>query len=165
MADQSGYWFNAKTGKYWKITEHLTSLSNKGFLEASGLSTLAQEAVRKELAAPESPEKRANVLKSAMAGGLIRVRAHRFDVSFEYTIKSKDALWGIYEFMQNTKLYQLVDNMRISNARANDTVDITWKEFKDALEGDKKIIRDSLKRIFPKGIVKFKDLLDEFSKF
>lgn len=104
-----GYWLNSCTGEYRAVVDHALDLQMRGWSERHGF-------VREDL------------LLAAMEEGFIRVRQHRFFVTFEYTVPSVKACESIVAFMNETRLYQRADRLRFNNLRTGRTVEASWKE-------------------------------------
>ena len=148
-----GYWLNSKTGKYFEIHEHAQWLLDlKNFKKIGLPAELFQKIKSKDF-----DKDRLEILFAAMNAGLIRIRSHGNYIAFEFTIKSKDAIESIHEFLLAEELAGPYSDLTINNLRTGETIMLKYNEFLEMMEEDiRKILRRAKKskNSYSDGIIK-----------
>ena len=133
-----GFWINSKTNKFVPIDEHAMWITNEKNYKKIGLSKSIFNKIKN--LNPQSD--RVEILTSAMADGLIRVRGHGTSITFEFSIPVSTALWSIYAFLKKVGVGEFT-GLYIANLRTKESISTTYGEFQRTLknEGEEALLR------------------------
>lgn len=140
---KEGFWLNVNTDKYSGIDDHARWISEPKNAAKMGLSKDFSTFVAKQKDPLVNEKARIKILLKAMDEGLIRVRSHGNDVTFEFTAGSKEALDAIQIFLKRTGFLGPFSRLNIHNLRTNENIGISYQEFEEAMGNDEaeKILR------------------------
>lgn len=138
---KEGAWINAKTGQFAWVDEHSRFIQRKDDALAIGLPERVYEIIR-DMKWDFNGEGREQILATAMKFGFIRMRGHGAYWTFEFTIKSEDALWACLEFLMNFAGPQT--QCRFNNLRTGESIELPFDKFKSEMTEDpQKVIRQA----------------------
>jgi hypothetical protein len=116
---REGAWINAHTGAWCWITEHASWIQHQENTRSLGIT---DEAHARLAAIPwdfNGPGREA-ILRVAMDAGLIRMRGHGAEVTFEFTLPMEVAIRAVTPFMQAQ--FGPMTGCRFNNLRTGHTV-------------------------------------------
>ena len=136
---REGCWINAKTGQFFWIDEHATWMKNELNAHSIGLPKKVYEKIMGMNWDFNGPG-RAEILATVMNAGFIRMRGHGSFWTFEFTIKSSDALWSCLEFLDN--FAGPMTQCRFNNLRTGEAIEVPYTKFKQEMAEDpEKLLR------------------------
>ena len=139
-----GFWLNGRLNKFQEVNEHAMWIADSKNAKKIGLPSNLFEKI-KEL---NPSTDRVEILTTAMSGGLIRVRGHGGSVTFEFSMKTTDALWAIYAFLKKIGVGEYTQ-VYVANVRTHENLSTTYKDFKEVLveEGEEALLRAAHKNM------------------
>ena len=139
---KEGFWLNSNNYKYAGIDDHARWISEPKNATKMGLPKEFATFVAKQKDPLANENSRIKILLKAMDYGLIRVRAHGTDITFEFTESSKDALEAIQVFCKKTGMLGPFSRLNIHNLRTNENIAMPYSEFEENMdEGYDKVLR------------------------
>lgn len=130
---KEGAWINSQTGKSAWVNEHASWIQQEQNAKEIGLSDAAWERL-KNINADFNGPGRVKILAFAMNMGLIRMRGHGAYWTFEFTIKTSDALWTCLSFADDYA--GPYTNCRFNNLRTGEQIEMNYHEFKKTMQED-----------------------------
>jgi len=139
---KEGFWLNSNNYKYAGIDDHARWISESKNAAKMGLPKEFIAFVEKQKDPLANENSRIKILLKAMDYGLIRVRSHGTDITFEFTENSKDALEAIQVFCKKTGMLGPFSRLNIHNLRTKENIAMTYNEFEEAMDaGYDKVLR------------------------
>ena len=137
---KEGYWINYGNGKVFPIDEHERWLRRADNAALLGVPKKVQKTLEKFEPVDDREKFMLTVFGNAPA---MRVRGHGPVWAFEFSSDSvRKPLDAIYSFCKDRA--GDYTHLVINNFAKNDSVSMTWKDFRERYESDDTIIRESI---------------------
>lgn len=120
---REGAWINGTTGRYAWITEHASWIKVPDHARALGMP---EDVISKLEGMPwdfNGPARKA-ILLEAMAQGLIRVRGHGADCTFEHALPQEQALRAAWPFMSEQFGAEML--VRFTNLTSMEVIEVRF---------------------------------------
>ena len=130
---REGAWINSVNGQFAWVSEHASWIQKEENAQKVGLSHDVWLRI-KDMRWDFNGGGRAEILAIIMSAGFIRMRGHGSYWTFEFTIKTYDALWACLSFLVDyAGPYTMC---RFNNLRTGEQIEKGFKEFQEMMEED-----------------------------